>query len=58
MTNYDFFRTNHFSLLNVKSEGFIFSNDLLSLIKDSEMKEFIINKYNLDVNIKIEIEKL
>jgi hypothetical protein len=58
MNNYDFFRAKHFSLINVKSEDFIYSNDLLSLIKNSEMKEFIINKYNLEANIKIEIEKI
>lgn len=58
MNNYDFFRTKFFSVANSNSEDFIYSNDLLSLIKDSEMKEFIINKYNLDANIKIEIEKI
>jgi hypothetical protein len=58
MNNYDFFHTKYFSLVNTKSDDCIYSNDLLSLIKDSEMKEFIINKYNLDSNIKIEIEKI
>lgn len=58
MNNYDFFRTKHFTIANTISEGFIYSNDLLSLIKDSELKEFIINKYSLDKNIKIEIEKI
>lgn len=58
MNNYDFFRTKHFSIANTKSIDAIYSNDLLSLIKDSELKEFIINKYNLDKNIKIEIEKI
>lgn len=58
MNNYDFFRTKYFSLVNTKSDDCIYTNDLISLIKDSEMKEFIINKYNLDSNIKIEIEKI
>jgi hypothetical protein len=58
MNNYDFFHTKYFSLVNTKSDDCIYSNDLLSLIKDSGMKEFIINKYNLDSNIKIEIEKI
>ncbi len=58
MNNYDFFRTKHYSIANTKSIDAIYSNDLLSLIKDSELKEFIINKYNLEKNIKIEIEKI
>lgn len=58
MNNYDFFKPKHFSLLNIKSKDVIYSNDLLSLIKNPELKEFIVNKYNLDTNIKIEIEKI
>lgn len=58
MNNYDFFRTKQYSIANTKSIDAIYSNDLLSLIKDSELKEFIINKYNLEKNIKIEIEKI
>lgn len=58
MNNYDFFRTKHISVANFVSEDFIYSEDLLSLIKDSELKDFILNKYNLDKNIKIEIEKI
>lgn len=58
MNNYDFFRTKYFSLVNTESDDCIYTNDLLNLIRDSEMKEFIINKYNLDSNIKIEIEKI
>lgn len=58
MNNYDFFRTKHFSIANIISNDFIYSDDLLSLIKDYELKEYIINKYNLDKNIKIEIDKI
>lgn len=58
MTNYAFFETKHYDLGNTTSENFIYSNDLISLIKESELKEFILNKYNLDKNIKIEIEKI
>ena len=58
MNNYDFFKPKHFSLLNIKSENIIYSDDLITLIKDPELKQFIINKYNLDKNIKIEIEKI
>lgn len=58
MNNYAFFDTNNYDLGNKTSENFIYSNDLISLIKDSELKEFILNKYNLDENIKIAIEKI
>ncbi|MEN9876669.1 MAG: hypothetical protein RLZZ529_1666 [Bacteroidota bacterium] len=58
MNNYAFFDTNNYDLSNKTSENFIYSNDLISLIKDSELKEFILNKYNLDENIKIAIEKI
>jgi hypothetical protein len=58
MNNYDFFRTKHYSIVNAKSIDVIYSDDLISLIKDHELKQFIINKYNLDKNIKIEIEKI
>jgi hypothetical protein len=58
MNNYAFFDTNNYDLTNKTSENFIYSNDLISLIKDSELKEFILNKYNLVENIKIEIEKI
>ncbi len=58
MNNYDFFRTKKYSISDSISIDAIYSNDLLSLLKDSELKEFIINKYNLEKNIKIEIEKI
>lgn len=58
MNNYNFFHTKHFSVADSISDNYIYSNDLLSLIKDAELKEFMINKYNLDKNIKIEIEKI
>ena len=58
MNNNDFFSAKHFSISNAKSTNAIYSDDLLSIIKDSELKQFIINKYNLDENIKIEIEKV
>jgi hypothetical protein len=53
MNNYDFLHTKHFLVANSISEDFIYSDDLVSLIKDADLKKFIINKYNLDKNIKI-----
>lgn len=44
MNNYDFFRTKKYSISDSISIDAIYSNDLLSLLKDSELKEFIINK--------------
>lgn len=58
MENRDYFRTQTYFLNNVKSEDFIYTEDLLKLIDDEELKNKIINKYNLDINCKIEIEKI
>ncbi len=58
MENIDYFKARTYSLKDVKSEGFIYSNDLLLLIKDDKLKQLIINKYDLDKNYKIEIEKI
>lgn len=58
MTNYDFFRTIHYPIKNIESNNYIFSDDLLGLIKDTDLKDLILNKYNLDKNIKIEIDHI
>lgn len=58
MENRDYFKARRYFLKNVKSEDFIFTEDLLKLIDDEELKNMIINKYNLDKNYKIEIEKI
>ncbi|MEC4084657.1 hypothetical protein [Myroides odoratimimus] len=57
MSNYVYFKTKTDYLYNVDSKNDIFSDDLLDLIKDTELKELIINKYDLDKNILINIDK-
>lgn len=58
MTNYDFFRTITHRLYDSESKKKIYSDDLLELIKDSDLKELIINKYNLQDNILINVDKI
>ncbi|MDM1465164.1 hypothetical protein [Myroides odoratimimus] len=58
MTNYDFFRTKHYSLFQVESKRSIYSDELLVLIKDEQLREAIINKYDLTNSILIDIDKV
>lgn len=58
MENKDYFKQKLINLKDVKAVGFVFSEDLLSLIKDEELKNYIVNKYDLKDNIKIEVEKI
>lgn len=54
----DYFKTETFSLHNIKSNDFIDSDELLKLINDENLREKIINKYSLDKNYVVEIEKI
>lgn len=58
MENKDYFKQKPINLNGVKSNDFIYSEVLLTLIKDEELKNYIINKYDLEENIKIEIDKI
>ncbi|GEP52284.1 hypothetical protein FNO01nite_29560 [Flavobacterium noncentrifugens] len=58
MNNTDYFRAKRYPLNDQKSEDFIYTEDLLGLIDNEELRELIINKYNLDKNYQIEIEKV
>ncbi|WP_324691837.1 hypothetical protein [Flavobacterium cheonhonense] len=58
MENKDYFRAQRYFLKDKESEDFIYTDQLLTLVKNRELKELIINKYNLDISYKIEIEKI
>ena len=58
MENKDYFRARRYFLNNVESENFIYTEDLLKLVDDNHLRQMIINKYSLDVNYKIEIDKV
>ena len=58
MENRDYFKAQRYFLNDVKSEDFIYTDDLLKLIKDEELRQFIINHYGLDINLKVKIEKI
>ncbi|GGB65947.1 hypothetical protein GCM10007424_02350 [Flavobacterium suaedae] len=59
MENKDYFKAITYSINeDVKSENYVYTDDLLKLINDDELKEAIINKYNLDTNLKIENNKI
>lgn len=59
MKNIDYFRTKTMLLSkDISSDDYIYTDDLLNLLKDDALKELIINKYNIDKNFKIEIDKI
>lgn len=58
MENKDYFKAKRYFLNDVKSDDFIYTKDLIDLIDNNELKELIVNKYNLDKNYKIEILKI
>lgn len=58
MESHDYFKQQTISLKDVKSKGFVYSNDLLSLIDSDELRGIISNRYQLNENTKIELDKI
>lgn len=56
MEDYSYFKTERFFIDKEKSTNRINSNDLLALITNEELKELLINKYDLDQNLVIHID--
>lgn len=53
-----YFKSRQYSFSRDVSNDYIYSSDLLSLIRDGELKEFLINKYSLEEDLKISIDKV
>ncbi|TBO41194.1 hypothetical protein [Pedobacter kyonggii] len=58
METHGYFKQKTISLKDVKSKGFVYSEDLLSLISSEELRNAISNKYDLSESIKIELDKI
>ena len=56
MEDNSYFKTQRFFVDKEKSTNSIYSDDLLALISNEELKELLINKYDLDQNLIIEID--
>lgn len=58
METHEYFKQKTISLKDVESKGFVYSEDLLSLISSEELRNAISNKYSLSESIKIELDKI
>lgn len=58
MDSKNYFKQRLISLSDIESNDYIYSDELLLLIKNEELKSYIINKYDLHDNLKIEINKI
>lgn len=56
MEDYSYFKTERFFIDKEKATNNINSDDLLALISNEELKELLINRYDLDQNLVIEID--
>ena len=56
MEDYSYFKTERFFIDKEKATNNINSDDLLTLISNEELKELLINRYDLDQNLVIEID--
>ena len=55
----DFFVQRSYKLESLADgKGYIFSNDLLSLFKNDDVKDYVVKKYELEDNIKLTLPKI